>query len=58
MFITDGLDQYHIAFKKVFYALKGIRAIHVQDIHIRNPDATSRNDSMANWKIISDMPVA
>ena len=36
LFITDGLDQYHIAFKKVFYTLKGIRSIHIRDIHIRN----------------------
>ena len=36
LFITDGLDQYHIAFKKVFYTLKGLRSIHIRDIHIRN----------------------
>ena len=36
LFITDGLDRYHIAFKKVFYTLKGIRSIHIRDIHIRN----------------------
>ena len=27
---------YHIAFKKVFYTLKGIRSIHIRDIHIQN----------------------
>ena len=37
VFITDGLGQYHIAFKKVFRTtLKGIRSIHIRDIHIRN----------------------
>ena len=36
LFITDGLDQYHIAFKKVFRTLKGLRSIHIRDIHIRN----------------------
>ena len=35
-FITDGLDRYHIAFKKVFRTMKGIRSIHIRDIHIRN----------------------
>ena len=37
LFITDGLDRYHIAFKKVFRTLKGLRSIHIRDIHIRNP---------------------
>ena len=36
LFITDGLDQYHIAFKRVFRTLKGLRSIHIRDIHIRN----------------------
>ena len=36
LFITDGLDQYHIAFKSVFRTLKGLRSIHIRDIHIRN----------------------
>ena len=36
LFITDGLDRYHIAFKKVFYTLKGLRSVHIRDIHIRN----------------------
>lgn len=36
IFITDGLEQYHIAFKKVFRTLKGIRSVHIRDIHIRN----------------------
>ena len=33
MFITDGLPQFSIAFKKVFRTLKNI---HIRDIHIRN----------------------
>ncbi len=36
LFITDGLEQYHIAFKKVFRTLKGLKSIHIRDIHIRN----------------------
>ena len=36
LFITDGLDQYHIAFKRVFRTLKGLRSIRIRDIHIRN----------------------
>ena len=35
LFITDGIHQYRIAFK-VFRTLKGIRSIHIRDIHIRN----------------------
>ena len=35
VFITDGLEQYHIAFKKVFYTLKGIKVIHIRN-HIYN----------------------
>ena len=34
LFITDGLDQYHIAFKKGFYTLNGLRSIHIRDIHM------------------------
>ncbi len=36
LFITDGPDRYHIAFKKVFRTLRGLRSIHIRDIHIRN----------------------
>ncbi len=36
LFITDGLEQYHIAFKKVFRTLKSPISIHIRDIHIRN----------------------
>ena len=36
LFITDGLDQYHIAFKRVFRTLEGPRSIHIRGIHIRN----------------------
>ena len=37
LFITDGLEQYHIAFKKVFRTLKGLRSIHIRDIHHPEP---------------------
>ena len=36
LFITDGLERYHIAFKRVFRTLKGLRPIHIRNIHIRN----------------------
>ena len=36
LFITDGLDQYHVAFKRVFRTMWGLRSIHIRDIHIRN----------------------
>ena len=32
----DGLAQFHIAYKKVFYTVKGLMSIHIRDIHIRN----------------------
>ncbi len=35
LFITDGIHQYRMAFK-VFLTLKGVRSIHIRDIHIRN----------------------
>ena len=36
IFVTDGLDRYEIAFKKVFGNLKGLKPIHTRDIHIQN----------------------
>ena len=51
VFITDGLDQYHIAFKKVFYTLKGIRAIHIQDIHIRNLICNTNKQERLNGEL-------
>ena len=36
LFITDGLDQNHIAFKKVFRTLRRLRSIYIRDLHIRN----------------------
>ena len=36
LFITDGPDQYYVVFKKVFHTLRGLRSIHIRDIHIRN----------------------
>ena len=36
IFVTDGLDRYEIAFKKVFNKLKGLKSIQIRDIHIRN----------------------
>ena len=36
IFVTDSLDRYEIAFKKVFGTLKGLKSIQIRDIHIRN----------------------
>ena len=36
LFITDGLSQYHIAFKKVYRTVRGLMCWHIRDIHIRN----------------------
>ena len=32
VFITDGLERYHIAFKKVFRTLKGPISIHIRNL--------------------------
>ena len=32
----DGPAQFHMAFKRAFCAVKGLKSIHVRDIHIRN----------------------
>ena len=32
----DGLAQFHIAYKRAFYTVKGLMSIHIRDIHIRN----------------------
>ena len=36
LFITDGLERHHTAFKKAFRTLNGPISIHIRDIHIRN----------------------
>ena len=36
LFVTDGLSQYHIAFKKVYQMVRGLMCWHIRDIHIRN----------------------
>ena len=36
IFVTDGLDRYETAFKKVFGNLKGLKPIQIRDIHIQN----------------------
>ena len=51
MFITDGLDQYHIAFKKVFRTLKGLRSIHIRDIHIRNLICNTNKQERLNGEL-------
>ena len=53
LFITDGLDQYHIAFKKVFYTLKGLRSIHIRDIHIRNLFCNTNKQERLNGEFAS-----
>lgn len=45
LFITDGLERYHIAFKKVFRTLKGPTSIHIRDIHTGISYATQTNRS-------------
>ena len=30
------MAQFHIAYKRVFYTVKGLMSIHIRDIHIRN----------------------
>ena len=50
MFITGGLNQYHIAFKKVFRTLKSPIPIHIRDIHIRNLICnTNKQERLNGW---------
>ena len=62
LFITDGIHQYRIAFKKVFRTLKGIRSIHIRDIHIRNlicnAIQTSRSASTGGSRTASGISAA
>ena len=51
LFITDGLAQYHIAFKKVFNTLKGIRSIHMRDIHIQNRFCNTNKQERLNGEL-------
>ena len=53
LFITDGLDRYHIAFKKVFYTLKGLRSIHIRDIHIQNLFCNTNKQERLNGEFAS-----
>ena len=47
-FITDGLDRYRIAFRKVFRTMKGVMSIHIRDIHIRNPICNANKQERLN----------
>ena len=60
LFITDGLSQCHIAFKKVFRTLKGIGSIHIRDIHMQNLicNTNKQSGSRASWRATSNMPAA
>ena len=48
LFITDGLDQYHIAFKTVFRTLNGLISIHIRDIYIRNLICSTNKQELLN----------
>ena len=45
--ITDGLSGYHMAFKKVFGALKGL-FLHVWDIHMGNEFSNTNKQEWVN----------
>ena len=51
VFITDDLDQYHIAFKRMFRTLKGIRSVHIRDIHIRNLICNTNKQERLNGEL-------
>ena len=51
LFITDGLERYHIAFKKVFRTLKGTMPIHIRDIHIRNLICNTNKQERLNCEL-------
>ena len=48
LFITDGLSQYHIAFKKVYHMVRGLMCLHIRDIHIRNKVCSTNTQERLN----------
>ena len=51
LFITDGLERYHIAFKKVFRTLKGPMSIHIRGIHIRSLICNTNKQERLNCEL-------
>ena len=48
LFITDGLSQYHIAFKKVYRTVRSLMCWHIRDIHIRNKVCNTNTQERLN----------
>ena len=47
----DGLAQFHIAYKRVFYTVKGLMSIHIRDIHIRNLICNTNKQERLNGEL-------
>ncbi|MCE2508409.1 MAG: DDE-type integrase/transposase/recombinase [Nitrosopumilaceae archaeon] len=60
VFITDGLDQHHIAFKKVFRTIKasGQSTSATSTSGTAYATSTNRSGSMARWRTTSGTPTA
>ena len=50
VFITDGLDQYRMAFKKVSRT-KGLGSIHIRGIHIQNLICNTNKQERLNCEL-------
>ena len=51
IFVTDGLAQFHIEYKRVFYTVKGLMSIHIRDIHIRNLICNTNKQERLNGEL-------
>ena len=47
----DGPAQFHIAYKRVFYTVKGLMSIHMRDIHIRNLICNTNKQERLNGEL-------
>ena len=51
----DGLAQFHMAFKRAFHAVKGLKSIHVRDIHIRNRICNTNKQERLNGELAGSL---
>ncbi len=48
LFVTDGLKQCHMAFKKACRTVRGLKCWHIRDIHIRNTVCNTNKQERLN----------
>ncbi len=51
LFITDGLEQYRIAFNKVYRPARGPGCRHIRDIHIQNKVCNTNTQERLNGEL-------